>query len=42
MCYFIEWDQKDLLASLFFTRIDFLCIISYFTMNNMLCHLGAY
>lgn len=37
--YFTKWDQKDLLASLFFARVGFLCIVSYFIMSNMSCHL---
>lgn len=34
--------RRDLLLSLFFTRISFLCVVSYFIMNNLSCHLGAY
>lgn len=34
--------RRDLLLSLFFTRISFLCIVSYFIMSNMSCHLDAY
>lgn len=32
---------KDLLASLLPPRIGFLCIVSYFIMNNVSCHLGG-